>query len=61
VTPDNYDAYIAHENEQERLKRIQIKKEVEEIRLEDLPFYYDHITIREVFGKGLKPCQHYMN
>ena len=40
VVPDNYDAFISYEREQERLKRIHKRQEFEEeIDIEELPFY----------------------
>ena len=38
--PDNYDAFVTYEQEQERLKRIHRRQEYEEeIEMEELPFY----------------------
>ena len=38
--PDNYDAFVSYEQEQERLKRIHRRQEIEEeIENEELPFY----------------------
>lgn len=38
--PDNYDAFVSYEQEQERLKRIHKRREFEEeIENEELPFY----------------------
>ena len=40
VVPDNYDAFVMYEQEQERLKRIHRRQEFEEdIEIEELPFY----------------------
>ena len=40
IVPDNYDAFISYEQEQERLKRIYNRQEFEEeIEIEDIPFY----------------------
>ena len=40
IVPDNYDAFVSYEQEQERLKRIHKRREFEEeIEIEDIPFY----------------------
>lgn len=54
MIPDNYSIYKSHEKEQDRVERKH-KKEVfrEDIEPRDLPFYYDSIGIREIFGKGI--------
>ena len=51
--PDYNDAFDAYEAEQARRDRVRRREEIEDIRPEDLPFYYDHITISETFGKGI--------
>ena len=38
IVPDNYDAFVSYEREQERLKRIHKRQEFEE-EIEELPFY----------------------
>lgn len=62
LVPDNYSRFEVLEAEQARQERIERQSQHEEdIRPEDLPFYYDYITIRETFGKGIKQCQPYTN
>ena len=40
IVPDNYDAFVSYEQEQERLERIHKRQEFEEeIEVEELPFY----------------------
>ena len=43
VVPDNYDAFVTYEQEQERLKRIHKRQEYEEeIDISNLPFYIEN-------------------
>ena len=40
IVPDNYDAFVTYEQEQERLKRIHRRQEFEEeIDISNIPFY----------------------
>ena len=40
IIPDNYDAFVSYEREQERIERIHKRHEIEEeIENEELPFY----------------------
>lgn len=40
--PDNYDRFVSYEREQERLKRLEHRREIEEeFDTYDLPFYED--------------------
>lgn len=52
--PDNETFLEVFERESERQQTRKVK---EEIKPQDLPFYYDHITIRETFGKGINDAR----
>ena len=40
--PDNYDAFVMYEREQERLERIHKRRELEEIDISNIPFYTEN-------------------
>lgn len=43
IVPDNYDAFVSYEQEQERLKRIHKRQEFEEeIDISNIPFYTEN-------------------
>ena len=53
IIPDNYDAFVSYEREQERIERIHKRHEIEEeIENEELPFYVKGKNTRD-FSRGM--------